>query len=214
MFISVEGIDNIGKSTVCNCIKDLLEKRNQTVVLVNDPPNVEPWRTWKETMTSCEEIEYAARATLFFAARLDAVARIIKPALKRKEVVITDRYIDSWLAYHVSKFEEFMPKEQSFQLLLGLHRMFLSAGLMLEPDETFLLTVNDTRVLAQRGMDKPSSVFDAIQERIQANYIWLAERFGKSRIRIINVSGKTATAISEEICREIPSCSTKTDASS
>jgi dTMP kinase len=210
MFISVEGIDNIGKSTVCNCIKELLEKRNQIVVLVSDPPNVEPWRTWKETMTSCEEMKDPARATLFFAARLDAVARIIKPALQRKEIVIADRYIDSWFAYQVSKFEEFMPKEQSFQLLLGLHRMFLSAGLMLEPDETFLLTVDDIGALVQRGMNKASSVYDAIQKRIQTNYLWLAERFGEDRIRIINASGKTATAISEEICQEIPTDNTKT----
>jgi dTMP kinase len=208
MFISVEGVDNIGKSTVCNCIKELLEKRNQFVVLVNDPPDVEPWRTWKATITSCKEMKDPARATLFLAARLDAVARIIKPALQRKEIVIADRYIDSWFAYQVSKFEEFMPKEQSFQLLLGLHEMFLSAGLMLEPDKTFLLIVDDPGALAQRGMKKAPSVYDAIQKPIQTNYLWLAERFGEARIKIINASERAATAIAEEICREIPTDNT------
>lgn len=140
MFISVEGIDNAGKSTICKGIKEFLESQNQRVVLVNDPPNEEPWKSWKETISGNKKITTPARAMLFFAARLDAVAKTIKPALNRNEIVIADRFIDSWFAYQVADFEKIMPKEQSFHLLLGLHKSFLSAGLLVEPDKTFLIT--------------------------------------------------------------------------
>ncbi len=206
MFISVEGIDNLGKSTVCKYMKEYLEKRKQIVILVSDPPvEVEPWKSWKDAMTGSHELTDPARATLFLAARLDAVSRIIQPALERKAIVIADRFIDSWFAYQVTKFEKFMPREKSFQLLLELHRLFLSARLMVEPDKTFLV-IDDPKVLAHRGKDKASSVYDEIptQERVQINYVWLAGRLGKNRIKIINASGRNSIEISEEICREIP----------
>jgi dTMP kinase len=206
MFISVEGIDNIGKSATCSDIKKFLENQNQTVLLVNDPPRVEPWKSWKQTIQDSRAIQTPARAMLYFAARLDAVARIITPALNRKKTVIADRFLDSWFAYQVTAFEECMPREQSFQLLMGLHRSFLSAGLLVEPDKTFLI-IGDPKALAQRRKNKKSSVYDTIstQTRVQENYIWLARRFGKDRIHMIDVSGKHRTEIVNEICREIQS---------
>jgi dTMP kinase len=203
MFISVEGIDNSGKSTTCNGIIEVLNGRNQAAVLVDDPPDVEPWKSWKETMTGSKEITTPARAMLFFAARLDAVARSIQPALNQKKTVIADRFIDSWFAYQVTAFEKLMPKEQSLQLLLGLHKSFLSAGLLIEPDKTFLIT-GDPEAFAQRAKDKSTSVYDAIQPKVQENYIWLAGRLGKDRINVIDASGKSPTEIVEEICRKIP----------
>lgn len=82
MFISVEGIDNVGKSTICDGIKESLESRNWTVVLVHDPPKEEPWKSWKETIEGNREMRTPARAMLYFAARLDAVARVIQPAFE------------------------------------------------------------------------------------------------------------------------------------
>jgi dTMP kinase len=205
MFVSVEGIDNVGKSAICNEIKEFLKSRNQTAVIVNDPPREEPWESWKETILSSREITTPARAMLFLAARLDAVARIIRPALNRKETVIADRFIDSWFAYQVTAFEEFMPREQSFRLLLGLHASFLSAGLLVEPDKTFLI-IGNPEALVQRGKDKTYSVYDALptQAKVQENYIWLAGKLGKDRISVIGGPRKSRTEIVEEICREIP----------
>lgn len=118
--------------------------------------------------------------------------------------MIAHRFIYSWFAYQVTAFEEFMPKEQSLQLLLGVHRSFLSAGLLVEPDKTFLITGNPDD-LAHRGKGKSSSVYDSIstQSRVQEIYIWLAGKLGNARINVIDGSGKDSTEIVEAICREI-----------
>ncbi|MGD0477794.1 MAG: hypothetical protein ABSB29_06485 [Nitrososphaerales archaeon] len=203
-FISIEGVDNTGKSTICADIKAFLEKEGNKVTFVNDPPMVEPWKSWKETITGSHDLMTPARAMLFLAGRLDAVSRIIRPAQERKETVLADRFIDSWFAYQLNAFEKFMSKEDSYNLLLALHKTLLSSGLLVEPDRTYLI-IGEVEKVAKRGKDKTPSVYDDIgtQAAIQANFLWLAERFGRDRIRILKLDGKTSREMVEEIRRDL-----------
>jgi dTMP kinase len=204
LFISIEGIDNTGKSTICRELKKSLEKMGHKVTLVSDPTKEKPWGGLKRIIEGDRDITTPARATLFLAARLDAVSRVIKPALGRGEYVISDRFVDSWFAYQITKFEKLMPREEAFRLLLDVHESFQAAGLLLDPDRTYLIT-EDPKILFKRGRGKARSVYDEIrtQERVQENYLWLLNRFGTNRVKRITANDRESSQVAEELLADI-----------
>ncbi len=201
-FISLEGIDNVGKSTIADKIKQYLEGFGHDIAITPDPPNVEPWASFKDTLLNNREIKELSRATLYLAARLDSIVRVINPALERKVFVVADRYIDSWFAYQITSFEKFMNRDKAYRLLHEIHQPLVSAGLIPEPCRTFLI-IGDIKEIAKRGKDKPNSVYDnpEKQAKIQANYMWYSEKH-KERIRVINGENRTQDEIMNEICED------------
>jgi dTMP kinase len=201
-FISLEGIDNVGKSTAADKIKQYLEGLGHNIVVAPDPPIVKPWASFKPTLLGDDDIKELSRATLYLAARLDSIARVINPALEKNVFVVADRYIDSWFAYQITSFEKLMNRDKAYRLLHKIHEPFVSAGLIPEPCRTFLI-IGDVKEIAKRGKDKPNSVYDNSekQAKIQANYIWLSEKDGE-RIRVINGKNRTLDEIVEEICKD------------
>lgn len=201
-FISLEGIDNVGKTTAADQIKKHLEGLGHDVVLAPDPPSVEPWASFKSTLLSNGEIKETSRAALYLAARLDSIARVIKPALEKNAFVVADRYTDSWFAYQITSFEKFMSRDEAYRLLHGIHQPLASAGVIPEPCRTFLI-IGDPKALAERGKDKPNSVYDdpEKQAKIQRNYMWLSEKY-KERIRVIDGKNRALDEIVKEICED------------
>lgn len=201
-FISLEGIDNVGKSSASDKIKQYLEGLGHEVVVASDPPSVEPWAGFKETILNHGDIKPLSRATLYLAARLDSIARVIIPALEKNAFVVADRYYDSWFAYQIYSFEKFMSRDEAYRLLHGIHHPLMSAGLIPEPRRTFLIT-GDIKELAGRGKDKPRSVYDnpEKQAKIQRNYLWLSEKH-KERIRVIDSKNRAQEEILKEICED------------
>lgn len=201
-FISLEGIDNVGKSSASIKIKKYLEELGHNVVIAPDPPSVEPWSSFKNTLLGNGEIKTPSRAVLYLAARLDSIIRVIKPALEKNAFVVADRYTDSWFAYQITSFEKFMSRDEAYRLLYGIHQLLASSGLIPEPRRTFLI-LGDPKVLAERGKDKSSSVYDdpEKQAKIQRNYVWLSEKY-KERIRVIDGKNRTQDEIVKEICED------------
>lgn len=100
-FITLEGGEGAGKSTQIKLLADWLAAQSLDVVSTREPggsPGAEDirrllvegevgrWTPWSETL-------------LFFAARYDHVARLIKPALEQGSWVVCDRFADSTVAY-------------------------------------------------------------------------------------------------------------------
>jgi dTMP kinase len=133
-FVTLEGGEGAGKSTQARALAAALEARGLSVVVTREPGGSEGAEAIRGLLLSGETSRWSARseALLFAAARADHVERVIAPALAAGTWVISDRFLDSTLAYQggAEGIDE--------AAILALHA-FGSRGLM--PDRTFVLEV-------------------------------------------------------------------------
>ncbi|WP_194911327.1 dTMP kinase [Catenulispora rubra] len=101
-FLSFEGGDGSGKSTQLDLLADWLRGRGHEVVVTREPGGT-PLGTKLRNIVldahNADVISPRAEALIYAADRADHVERVVRPALERGAVVITDRYVDSSLAY-------------------------------------------------------------------------------------------------------------------
>ena len=100
-FIAFEGGEGTGKSTQSKLLKKWLEDRGESVVLSREPGGTDLGQGLRKILLGHEtgEISPRAEALLYAADRAHHVYSVIRPALANGDVVITDRYFDSSIAY-------------------------------------------------------------------------------------------------------------------
>jgi dTMP kinase len=100
-FISLEGGEGVGKSTQARRLAEAIRDRRHDVILTREPGGSPGAEAIRDLLLTGEVERWTpeAEALLFAAARADHVARTIGPALERGAWVVTDRFIDSSLAY-------------------------------------------------------------------------------------------------------------------
>lgn len=101
MFIAFEGGEGAGKSTQVRVLADAVRSAGRPVVVTREPGGTVAAERIRAVLLDPEidAVDARAEALLFAAARSDHVAQVIRPALAEGAVVITDRYLDSSLAY-------------------------------------------------------------------------------------------------------------------
>jgi dTMP kinase len=99
VFIAFEGGDGAGKSTQARLLSAWLEELGHLVVVTREPGGTPFGSTVRELVLHGDHVAPRAEALLFAADRAHHVETLILPALARGEVVITDRYLDSSVAY-------------------------------------------------------------------------------------------------------------------
>ena len=99
MFISFEGIDGVGKSTQADLLEAHLVDLSREVVRTLEPGGSELGRDIRKLLLHSGHVDARAEALLYAADRAHHVATVIRPALAEGKVVITDRYLDSSVAY-------------------------------------------------------------------------------------------------------------------
>jgi dTMP kinase len=101
IFISFEGGEGAGKSTQTKLLKEWLEKQGETVVLTREPGGTTLGNQIRQILldNNTGVISPRSEALMYAADRAHHVYSVIRPALDHGEVVITDRYIDSSIAY-------------------------------------------------------------------------------------------------------------------
>jgi len=101
LFISFEGGEGSGKSTQSKLLKEWFENEGRSVVLTREPGGTTLGKNLRKILLDNETGEIAPRseALLYAADRAHHVYTLIRPALERGDVVITDRYFDSSIAY-------------------------------------------------------------------------------------------------------------------
>ncbi len=134
-FIAFEGGEGVGKSTQEALLADYLTQIGKTVIRTREPGGTPAAEQIRDTVLSREHegMNPQSEALLFAAARGDHVARVIRPAIARGDVVICDRFIDSSIAY------------QGYARALGPDRvrdlsMWATGGLL--PNLTIVLTLD------------------------------------------------------------------------
>ncbi|WP_147915907.1 dTMP kinase [Ruania zhangjianzhongii] len=100
LFISFEGGDGAGKTTQLTRLAEwVAQATGQEVVRTREPGGTELGRSLRQVLLHGSEIDARTEALLFAADRAHHVAALIRPALARGAVVLTDRYLDSSVAY-------------------------------------------------------------------------------------------------------------------
>ena len=100
-FISLEGGEGVGKSTQVKALAAALRERGIEVVETREPGGSEGAEKIRELLLAGAEERWGARAEalLFAAARADHVEKTVRPALEAGCWVLSDRFVDSSLAY-------------------------------------------------------------------------------------------------------------------
>lgn len=143
VFISFEGIDGVGKSTQLDLLVQFLSEQGRTVCRTLEPGGTDLGREIRELLLHRKgEVAPRAEALLFAADRAHHVATIVRPALERGEVVVTDRYLDSSVAYQGSG------RDLGFDQVRDLS-LFAVDGLL--PDLTVLLDLDADKAAARRN---------------------------------------------------------------
>jgi dTMP kinase len=100
-FVALEGGEGVGKSTQARLLRDQLEADGYDVLLTFEPGDTEVGQQLRRIVLdpATGDISHRTEALLYAADKAEHVDRVIAPALSRRAVVITDRYVDSTLAY-------------------------------------------------------------------------------------------------------------------
>ena len=100
MFISVEGIEGCGKSTLVSGLSQYLQDKKIKHVVTKEPGSTSVGKILRQILLDKkQEINPFTELLLMFSDRLDHLDKVIKPSLEQGKIVITDRYIDSSYAY-------------------------------------------------------------------------------------------------------------------
>ena len=182
IFITLEGPDGSGKTTQIAYLRTLFEREGFTVVQTREPGGTPIADRIRSLILDPAHREMTARteALLYMAARAQHTAELIRPALRRDAVVISDRYADSTLVY------QGVARGLSQEALVWLNR-FATEDLV--PDLTLLLD-GDSGNLAQRvadrgNRDRLDSEGLEFHQRVRAGFLRLAEQ-NPGRFRVID----------------------------
>jgi dTMP kinase len=172
LFIAFEGGDGAGKSTQAARLAGSLESRGLTVLRTREPGGTPIGEKLRSLVLDHGHghIDAHTEALIFAASRAAHASQIIRPALARGEVVLTDRYVDSSVAY------------QGAGRGLGTDAVrsvneWATAGL--QPDLTVLLDVHPAegrsrRTAGDAAEDRLESEADEFHARIRQAFLDLA----------------------------------------
>lgn len=156
-FIAFEGTEGSGKSTQMRLLVDRLRLSGRVVTVNQEPGGTAIGKDIRRILLDPANAEMAAKTELLlmFASRAQAAAETILPALQRHEIVVSDRFTDSSLAYQGAG------RELGFETVWALHQLALG---MLLPDLTICLSVDVESGLARaarRNRDSGGPVSEA-----------------------------------------------------
>ncbi len=99
LFIAFEGGDGAGKSTQVGLLAEALRAAGREVVTTRQPGGTALGSQLRDLVLHGSTMAARAEALIFAADKAQHVAEVVRPALERGEVVVTDRYTDSSVAY-------------------------------------------------------------------------------------------------------------------
>ncbi len=184
-FISLEGGEGVGKSTQIRALAEAFKNRGIDVLVTREPGGSLGAEAIRELLLSGGEDRWGPRAEalLFAAARADHVAKTIRPALEAGRWVLSDRFIDSSLAY------------QGGAGGLGIEavRAINAFGIGEEfPDRTLVLTLDEgaerARARDAHGSDRIGGRPDDYHRKVEAAFHIIAAE-EPERVRLVDASG-------------------------
>lgn len=168
--------------------------------MVSDPPNIPPWDDVRDRVLGDSRITASSRAVVLLGMRIDSYLRSIRPWLRKDRLVLSDRFLDSWFSYQLTKVVKQLKTDARARIFLeSLNKICLDNKLLEIPDRTFLI-VADISETTRRGRQKARSVYDDIrtQRQVQRNYLRLAS-LSHGRIELIDSKGLSIEQVTNVI---------------
>ena len=191
-FIVFEGGEGAGKSTQIAALRKWLEARGEQVISTREPGGTAIGARVREVLLDNEasEMEPRAEALLYAADRAQHVAEVIRPALEAGKIVVSDRFVDSSLAY------------QGLARGLGLDEIYqisswATGGLI--PNLVIYLQLDPQIAMhrVDRDRDRIESEDGAFHERVAAAYVQLAKKFPE-RFVVVDAA-RSPAAVHQEV---------------
>ena len=182
LFITIEGNDGSGKSTVIQSLKEQLAKLNLEVCYTREPGGSYVAEKIREVILDNDNIamDDKTEALLYAASRRQHLKETVFPALEEGKIVVCDRFIDSSLTYQ--GLARGLGVDEVFNM-----NMFATEGFM--PHLTIYLLVDPKigleRKSHQKELDRLEHEKLEFHEKVYNGYLMLADRF-KDRVRIVN----------------------------
>jgi len=187
LFISIEGCDGSGKTTIIKELEQILNNRNIANLITFEPGGINnPFGKLIRSIvldSKWEKLDNYTKILLFTASRNEHYLKVIKPALLEHKIVICDRYIDSTVIY-----QGFNNKEQ-IALINSLN--FNSFSAIKLPKITFFINTEIETCIKRISINKnkQNNYFDLkdfkSHKEYQLNFENLTKNF-PSRIKMIN----------------------------
>ncbi len=188
MFIAVDGIDGAGKTTLVERLASFLREKGCDPVVTKEPTGESHWGRELRRAAKNGRLSKEQEIKLFHQDRLHHIDAVIRPALEQGKKVITDRYVDSTLAYQGDS-----PAEGN-----ELYARFLEDGVLV-PDVTFILRcpvkIGLDRIAKRGNGDK--STFETIDTLEKARKIFESRR-GKNYV-FIDASRTVESTVSQAL---------------
>ena len=170
VFVCFEGGEGGGKSTQSRLLRDRLEAAGLTVRLTFEPGDTPVGKEMRRIVLSPEtgELAHKTEFLLYLADKSEHVETLVRPALGRGEVVITDRYVDSTLAYQgAGRALDPAELEEVARWATGDLRPHLTVVLDLEPE---------AGLGRFEGRDRIEGESLEFHQRVRTSFVELAER--------------------------------------
>jgi len=183
-FITLEGIEGSGKTSSLKSITDLLDKKNISYVVTREPGGSSIGKELRAILLDPEtEISPEVELMLMLSDRKDHVEKIILPNLEKGNWVVSDRFMDSSIAYQGGG------RQLGKKLIISLSE-YLNLP---QPDLTLLFDLpvetSLSRVKARGELDRFEKEELEFHKRIRNTYLDLAKN-NSNRIKIIDSSQK------------------------
>ncbi len=164
-FITFEGVDGAGKSTHLAWFAETLRERGVDVLVTREPGGTPLGERLREILLN-QAMQPETEALLMFAARMEHIELVIKPALRRGAWVLSDRFSDASFAYQGGG--RGMPAERLEQLERWVHEGF-------QPDLTLLfdipIAVARQRLANNASLDRFEQEQGAFFEKVRNAYL-------------------------------------------
>lgn len=193
-FLSMEGPDGCGKTTQANLLEQSLRQLGFDLVRTREPGGCPISEKIRQIILDTENAEMCGtcEALLYAASRAQHVHQVIRPAVEAGKVVLSDRFVDSSVAYQGGG------RAMGVDMIRQINEPAVDGML---PDATVYLAIDHTTAMNRRlsasrpdRLEMESSVFHG---RVQAAY---EELINRDRQRFIVVSGDQPV---EEIARQV-----------
>lgn len=201
LFVSFEGSDGSGKSTVAKLVYEKLLAKGYKVYLTREPGGSPLAEKIRDVIIN-NGMSVTTELLLFYAARQDHWEKTILPKLLDECIVITDRHIDSTTVYQgyiCGKYEE----------MTAISRYVYTGA---RPDKTFIIDVDlntiETRLANREKSDRFDKLGQSFHSKVKNNFLYLAHQ-NENIYEIIDNNGplqeavdKAADSIMKAVCVE------------
>ena len=185
-FITLEGGEGVGKSTQVKALAQALQERGIDLVVTREPGGSEGAERIRELLLTGDEKRWSpqAEALLFAAARTDHVDKVVRPALLAGKWVLSDRFIDSSLAYQGGAGELGIEAVKAINAF-GIEEWF--------PDRTLVLALAEggarARARDNEGSDRIGGRPEGYHQKVDLAFRQIAAE-EPQRVRIVDASGE------------------------